>query len=645
MSARMPRSVLETRMMLSAGAMRTIGALAVLLGHAAATVSGAAGQDIEATAKLRGIALPASYFQSVQEQPDLYQFERALFNRVTPDRTSAFGEVSLPVILALFADSPEVPIVSREMVQASLFDGPSERGTVTASYLEMSLGALTVRGDVYGWARSTLTMAEVVGTEKSLGPDNRVGEYIVEALSELDPAIDFTLYDNDGPDGVANSGDDDGFVDVITVEFLEIAASCGGPAIWPHRSRVGSRTGQPYETDDVGINGEAILVQDYISQGASSCSGDTVQDAGVMAHEFGHALGLPDWYHWIDFDAGPFGRRWVMGCWALMAAGSWGCGPVEESRDPFGPTHMIGYSKAVLGWTDYIEVGEVWNEEIELAAVQTSGDLLRIQLDDVGDEYLIAEFRDLVGFDTQLPGAGVLLYKQDANAALRPDPATDDPYFLTMLERDDNRSLLLMANEGGSRGEIGDAWGVGGASGKLNAQTSPRLRLNGDGWTSVQVHEVSVEGDVARLVISTGRTPKLFGPAAPIDVMKIRTFRESVRIAGGVGPYEGVGDLPEGFGLSAVGDELFLVGSLRAEGPFEYRFAVRDAAGNVSDEISVTVSAPEDWVADVANLLQAFLQSDDEPLTLGEVAFLDETGNANGRYDVGDLRAWLRMNN
>ena len=293
---------------------------AVLLGLSLICLFGSAhlvdAQDIQAAAARRGIQLPESYFQSIQQTPDLYEFERALFNRVTPDRTSAFGEVRLPVVLALFSDSPAQPHITREMVQASLFDGPSERGTITESYLEMSRDALTVTGDVYGWARSTLTMAQVVGTEQSLGADARVRQYIIEALTELDPSIDFAVYDNDGPDGLANSGDDDGFVDVITIEFLEISASCGGPAIWPHRSVVRTSSGDPFETDDLGISGEPILVLDYITQSASDCEGESVQDASVITHEFGHALGLPDWYHWIDFSSGPYGRRWVMGCWA-----------------------------------------------------------------------------------------------------------------------------------------------------------------------------------------------------------------------------------------------------------------------------------------------------------------------------------------
>ena len=619
-------------------------ALACLL-PAGARPAAAQAPDIEAVAGMRGIELPAAHFEMLRQQPDLYTFERALFRRVAPWRTPTEGEVRLPVVLILFGDSPE-PHVSVQDVQNALFDDSPVRGTITEAYLEMSRGALTVDGDVFGWARSTIPMDSVVGSNWGLGSDNRAGEYFVQGLDELDPLTDFTQYDSDGPDGLPNSGDDDGFVDVITFEYLEVSASCGGPAIWPHRSRLSFRAGAAYVTDDIGINGDTIRIQDYITQGATDCAGENVQDAGVITHEFGHALGLPDWYHWIDSSIGPFGRRWVLGCWALMAAGSWGCGPVEETRAPFGPTGMIGFSRDYLGWIDFADPGEVWNDTIELGPVRTTGEALLIPLDDVGREYLMAEFRDTGGFDRDLPAPGVLLYKRDTTVAIgfKPDPASDDPYPLTMIERDDNRSLLLMAAEGGSRGEPGDAWGVDGATHTLTATTTPALRLADGSWPPVQVHEVTVDGGVARLVLSTGRTPRLVEPTEPAEVMRIRTFAASVRVAGGYGPYEGVGTLPEGFFFGSEGDRLLVLGSMREPGQQTFTFAARDRMGSVSEEVSLTVSASIPWEVTLEGLLERFLASTGEGLTGHEEAYLDEIGNANGRYDVGDLRKWLRDN-
>lgn len=620
-------------------ALRAACVLAVVTGFVG-SVPAVGAQDIEALARQRGIELPAAYFEQIRRDPTAYQFRRALFNRTAPGLTASHGVVTLPVVLALFSDSPD-PHITQEMIDASLFVGPAELGTISESYLEMSRGALDVRGDVFPWVRTSLTMFEVVGTDSGFGPDQRIGEYLTEALDALDPDVDFAQYDNDGPDGVANSGDDDGFVDVITFEYLEVAASCGGPAIWPHRWTLNGRAGAPYQTDDVGISGDTIFVNDYITQSVADCSGQVVQSAGTMAHEFGHALGLSDYYHPTANGIQPEGRRWIMGCWALMAGGSWGCGRIDESRVAFGPTHMMAHSKHQLGWIEYMDIGEVWNEEIILDPVQTSGVALRVPMGDAGAEYFIAEYRAQIGFDAQLPADGVLMYKLDEEGERRPDPLTD-PYLVTLLEQDGDRGLLRNHLEGGDRGVAGDAWGVGGISSKLNAETIPELRLSSGGRTPIMIHEVYVEGGQARLVISTGRTPKLIEPAQPFEVTRIRSFLESVRIAGGTGPYTASGTLPNGVFLSSAGDELFVGGSVLDEGPYDLVVSVQDALGNRSADIAVTLLAPIAWTVEVVSLLQRFLQSGSDPLTPGELDYLDSVGNENGRYDVGDLRKWLR---
>lgn len=645
-----PRCALER---LGRWALHGLAGAALASALAAVLTPGAHAQDIEAVAELRGLQLPASYYRTIQADPTAYTLPNGLFRTdgsgAQIPRAPASGTAAVPVVLALFADSDDPELTfSRDEIQRVLFDGPAPRGTITQAYEEMSRGAFTVTGDVLSWVRTSRPMAEVVGTENGFGSDADLGPYFTEALDLVDAVVDFGQYDNDGPDGDPNSGDDDGVVDAIVFEFLEVAGSCGGPSIWPHRWGLAAVTGEgPYRTDDQSANGDTafVMIDGYITQGVSDCTGAALQNADVITHEYGHVLGLPDFYHWIDQSAGPRGRRWVLGCWGLMAAGSWGCGDVEdegELRQPFGPTHMSARSKSYLGWVELTDPGEVWNEEIVLEPIQSSGVGLSIPLDDVGEEFLLVEYRERTGFDSDLPAAGVLFYKLDLTASLRPDPATSDPYHLMLLERDGNDGLLRTALEGGNRGEAGDAWGVEGVSGKLTYHSVPHLRLSAGGYVAAMVHEVHVDGGQARIVLSTGATPKLVPPDAPFEVMKVRTFSKPVRIAGGTGPYTGVGDLPEGFTLLALGDELRLVGSVTDEGPYTLSYAVRDGSGSESEPITVQLSAPIEWVVEAADLIDVFLDPGANALTPGEVAYLDDVGNANGQYDVGDLRRWLR---
>ena len=628
---------------MSGGAPRTcrcvpgaVLATAALLLTAAPTQA----QDIESIAQLRGLELPAAYYARVQENPDAYTLPNGLFRTTAAGRVASRsdGTARIPIVLALFSDSEE-PHITREMIQTSLFDGPAPAGTITEAYLEMSRGAFTVTGQVFPWVRTSMPMDSIVGTDNGFGEDAKLGIYFTEALDLVDADVDWGLYDSDGPDGVPDSGDDDGTVDALTFEYLEIAGSCGGPSIWPHRWSMSGQTGDPYVTDDMGASGEPIEIDGYLTQSVTDCTGENVQTANVISHEFGHVLGLPDYYHWVDRELGPEGRRWVLGCWELMAAGSWGCGPVDDRSVPFGPTHMSARSKHVLGWIDYIDLGEVWNQEVFLDPVQSSGLALRVPVGAEGSEFFIAEYRTQKGFDHQIPADGVLMYKQDLTASRRPDPLSDDPYFLALLEQDANRGLVLTTPEGGNRGEPGDAWGVSGVLGRLHAFTSPQLRLSDGGPTTVVVHEVAVVDGRARLVISTGKTPVIVLPTEPLEVERIASFEVYVRVAGGAMPYTAIGTPPFGLLLTSSGDEVVIVGTVRE--PFDITFYVRDVVGLVSDEVTVSISTTE-WVVTLEEILQRFLDTDGSPLSPGEMGYLDEVGNANGRYDVGDLRVWLR---
>ncbi|MDP2957124.1 MAG: M6 family metalloprotease domain-containing protein [Longimicrobiales bacterium] len=626
------------------GARRVGWAVALAVVFASGLPVRARAQHVAAPVPASGAVLPAAYFERLAADPTAFTLPNGLF-RVGPDgqpmMASATGTKAMLVLPALFADSPE-PQVAPADIQRLLFDGPAPRGTLTESYLEMSRGKLRVAGRVLPWVRTSLTRAVVVGANAGLGNDAKVGPYLLEALVSVDALVDFGAYDNDGLDGVANSGDDDGFVDAMAFEFIEVAGSCGGPGIWPHLWGITPQNnGQPFFSADVGPTGVPIRVDAYIVQSAVDCGGVNPQDAATIAHEFGHVLGLPDYYH-PTTSGGAEVRRWVLGCWELMAAGSWGCGPHAPAGEPFGPTHMSARSKNYLGWLDYVTVGQVWDQEIVLEPVQKSGQALRIPLDTIGREHLLVEYRTRTGFDAQIPAEGLLVYHEDVQGAFRPNPATTTPYYLSLVEQDDNRGLVRNTLEGGNRGEAGDAWGVGGAVQELHLGTSPSLRLHaGGGATTVTFHEMVVKDGNARVRLSTGATPRVVAPTQALTVTQVTPFERRLRIAGGAMPYVASGSVPVGVTLVAEGDDLVLRGAVTSAGPFQLALRVTDAEGTSSTPLLVPLTAGQ-WVVGDDRLLQAFLRSGAAPLTAGELTYLDFGGNGNGRYDVGDLRAQLR---
>lgn len=506
-------------------------------------------QDIEAVAALTGRKLPQGYYERVAEKPDFFTLGRAWIERARIARSSAqavTGELPVAAVLGLFADSPD-PTIRPDELRRVLFEGPYEHGTLREYYDEVSGGRLTITGEVSDWVRTSVTLSQAVGTSYGLGDDAMTGQFLVEALAAADSTTDFSLFDSDGPDGIPNSGDDDGYVDVVAFYFHEVAASCGGPGIWPHRSRISGWQGSAYTTDDPGISGTPIRIDGYIIQSVVDCSGTTIQTASTISHEMGHVLGLPDLYHPAD-GLLPEQRRWVVGCWGLMAAGAWGCENVDRETWRK-PTHMSAWAKRELGWiSEELTVGSTRLTEVTLDPVITSGKILRLPLS--ATEYMLLEYRRLEGFDEGLPAEGVIIYHIDPDLPFRPCQTCPRLYRVALEEADGNDALIHTPLEGGNRGEAGDAWGTQGRV-RFSNFSKPNTRLNSGGFSSLTLYSIALEDSVARLTLST----------------------------------------------VALG---------------------------------------------LARALEPFLLNGAEPLIPTEIEFLDSIGNGNGRYDVGDLRAYLK---
>ncbi len=247
------------------------------------------------------------------------------------------GNFAIPVVLGNFANTTS-PYPNTDL-QTELFDGPWTTGTMSQFYSEISYGNVNLSGTVFNWVTVSQNDTYYEGTSNGLSPGNaHTGEFIKEILDALDGTTDFGAFDNDGPDGIPNSGDDDGFVDFIAIVHPETGGECGGSNIWSHTWAYSAwpiNNYNPYTTNDASANGGFIKIDDYTIQPALACGGSNMIQIGVFCHEFGHAFGLPDLY---DVDGGSSG----IGNWGLMGSGNW--------NRPESPSHMCAWSKVQMGW-------------------------------------------------------------------------------------------------------------------------------------------------------------------------------------------------------------------------------------------------------------------------------------------------------
>ena len=99
--------------------------------------------------------------------------------------------------------------------------------------------------------------------------------------------------------------------------------------------------GSPYvtKTPNSANGGKFIKISDYTIQsgqgGNGACTASQIMPIGTVAHETGHAFGLPDLY---DTQGGTEG----IGEWGLMGVGQY--------ARPYSPSRMEGWSMLELGW-------------------------------------------------------------------------------------------------------------------------------------------------------------------------------------------------------------------------------------------------------------------------------------------------------
>ena len=477
--------------------------------------------------------------------------------------TAVAGAVEIPIVTLTFGNMPSAPYPVAEL-QRQLFDGPSPTGTMSEHYREMSGGRFDVSGEVFDWVALPQNDVFYAGPAGCNGicTSARLGEMLTAALAQIDQTVDFSRFDNNGPDNMPNSGDDDGFVDFVAFVHPESGGECGGvnDDIWSHRFSIQSWTGSNFETDDVGQQGINILVDDYVIMPAFACDGRTMIQIGVFSHEFGHAFGLPDLYdsQAPDESAG-------MGGWELMASGSWGG---DGSSSPESPSHMTAWAKEFLGWVTP-RVVEADESGVRIEPVIPSGDVVRVDYSDEADpgdtKYLLLEYRTQDGFDGSLTNGGLLITEINNTrvaGGLPNNSVNGSPFDMgvNVVEADGERDL----DNDDNRGDAGDVF-----PGSANVTSADATHAEGIRAALCSIQQTSA---AITLDVFTSRTTCPGAPLAQVAISPSEAASGSV----------------------VRGEEVVVEGVLTNEGTnyFTDRQLVVKGEGAAGGAIAVTAPVP-----------------------------------------------------
>lgn len=261
-------------------------------------------------------------------------------------------------------------------------------GSARDFYYENSGGLFEPVFDVYGPVQLDNTV-NYYGANSG-GDDIRPEEAVIEGCTKLDDQIDFTQYDYDG----------DGYVDLVFMYYNGKGEADGGASntIWPHQWEISS-AGKSLILDGVNIDSYACT-NEIVGSGALS---GEMCGIGTACHEFGHAMGLPDFYD-TDYDDHN-GEAGGLYDYSTMCGGSYN----NEGRTP--PYFNIE-ERILLGWQDESIIREFPHSGSYTLTGINNNVAYKTPTDTEG-EYFVYECRSLTGWDAYIPEAGMIVYHVD----------------------------------------------------------------------------------------------------------------------------------------------------------------------------------------------------------------------------------------
>ena len=269
-------------------------------------------------------------------------------------------------------------------------------GSARDFYYDNSHGYFEPIFDVFGPVPLPNTYS-YYGANDSDGNDLRAEQAVIEACRALDGDVDFSQYDNDG----------DGYVDMVFMYYAGYGEADDDNddenTIWPHQWYIESGAGKTVTLDGVKLDSYACTNERI---GSGSRRG-TMCGIGTACHEFGHAMGLPDFY---DTDYKTNGLSDGLYSYSTMCSGSY-------NNDGRTPPYFNMMERIMLGWKSETDLREFSASGYVTLPSIDENVAYRIPTEQDG-EFFILECRGNNGWDAALPGHGLLVYHADQSERL-----------------------------------------------------------------------------------------------------------------------------------------------------------------------------------------------------------------------------------
>ena len=321
-------------------------------------------------------------------------------------------------------------------------------------------------------------------TERDVGNGgNGVDKLVEESALDLLSGMDLSQWDING----------DGVIDRLLVLHSGNAQESGGPSnsIWSHFSNL---------MNPVSVGQWEI--QHYTISSMES-------GLGTLVHEMLHQMGAYDLY---DVHSDLPSSTWNgLGDWDIMASGNW-------NGNSMSPAMPGAATLITIGGLGIVEIETSSTQDIHLYPMSSEGNNTRVAyIQTAPDEAVLVSYRADLGFDSELPGSGIIVeYLDKNNGNVDENTVNKDPKnpWVKILEADGDQALVRNRDSGspGDAFQSGDSFGNEGF----------KIRDNRGRLVPWQIEVQSIESDEAKLRFSTieNYTDRILTPRSPIQLIE-----------------------------------------------------------------------------------------------------------------------------
>ena len=380
--------------------------------------------------------------------------------------------------LVILVEFPDVPFNFSKTDIDPLFNEKNHKddvnsGSVHDYFYECSYGQFNFTFDVVGPVMMPQPLA-YYGKNNTFGNDIRPATMAGEAIRSVAAGLDFHPYD----------WDDDGEVEQVFIihSGYDEAQTRVNEQIWSHAWALSEAQQDNDGNGPVMVDG--LIIDKYATTAElQGKSGHTLFGIGTACHEFSHCFGLPDTYNTVSQS------QFCMDLWDIMDFGEYGGANLNGGT----PTAYTAYERMFCGWLKPVVLDEpVYVKDMQ--PITSAPEAYILYNSGMHDEYYLLENRQFEGFDTYLPGHGMLITHVDFDSDVWKENKVNNVYShrrMIIIPADNNLSIYNMA---------GDTWPGTTGNTALTNKTSPAATLynrnaNGNKFLDHEITDIEESAD------------------------------------------------------------------------------------------------------------------------------------------------------